>query len=111
MARAPYAPKSSATAQINAGLAEIGVDAEDAVNVLGFYGEKGVTFFPNPAGLGEDGATLGFMLVGRDIAPKHYNMSDGAARSLAELILNTLDTQIGVEDMEVTTTVSRYVLS
>lgn len=110
MARQPYAPKPSAAAAIRDGLAELGIDADDAVNVLGFYGEKGVVFFENPAELASEGATLGFTLISKDLAPKHYNASDGAMLSLAELIINALGVTPEVEDVEITTTVQRVVL-
>ena len=100
---ANYQQKRSLRAAIANAVDELGIDTEDMVTVAGFFGEKGVLFYPNTDEDGNDPqAAVGFTPVGFGPA-KHYNMSRGNAAALVELLVNAYDFTLDTEEVPVTT--------
>lgn len=101
MANMNHQPKPFLATLISEALESMPITAaerSDAVAVLGTYGEKGVVFFPQDAGTTEDPcAMVGFVMVGKGIPAKHYNVGRDAAMDLVRLLVEQYGIQVGYE--------------
>lgn len=110
---ANYVAKRQLTRFVDEAKDALCIDTDDSVTINGFYGEKGVLFFPNedadcPPGTVDPEAALGFTMLGTGIPAKHYNLSRPQAAALFELLGNAYGFEVVTEDVPVTVYETRF---